>query len=222
MQEYSILDFKDYLIGIIKMARILLTGGSGLLGTELRRHLDFIAPTHSEMDILKPETYVKNDFDIVVHAAAYIKQSAAENEDKMKCYMTNVLATKWLCEFYRGAKFVYISSEYAFNPVNWYSNTKKWGEDVVKNFAKDFLIIRTLFKPRPFPHDKACVDQWTYGDYVDVIAPMIIANLHKDGIIHLGTGRKTTYELAKQTKPDVIPCLVDDITSVKLPKDYIL
>ena len=33
------------------MKRILLTGGSGILGTELQKHRKYIVPSHNEMDI---------------------------------------------------------------------------------------------------------------------------------------------------------------------------
>ena len=33
------------------MKNILLTGGSGLLGRELQKYREYIAPTHREMDI---------------------------------------------------------------------------------------------------------------------------------------------------------------------------
>ena len=202
--------------------KILLTGGSGLLGTELQKHLEVIAPKHEEMDILNPDTYIIGKFDMIIHSAAYTNLMKAEDKEKTKCYMTNVMATKWLCEFYRNSKFIYISSEYASNPVNWYSWTKLWGENMVKEFGGKHLIIRTLFKPYPFPHLKACVDQWTMGDYVDIIAKQIVELIDKEGVIWTGTGRKTTYELAKRTRQDVEPCLVDDIGEIKLPKDYIL
>lgn len=205
--------------------KILITGGQGNLGRELIKYVpehEIVAPTMEEMDITKPETYLKNDFNMVIHCAAYIDLVKAENEDKILCYMTNVLGTKWLAQFYKDSdKFVYISSEYASNPVNWYSWTKLWGEDVVRRF-RNHLIIRTSFKYRPFKYDKACIDQWTCADYIDVIAPMIVKKLGKSGLVWVGTERKTTYELAKQTRPDVEPCLVDDIKTVNLPKDYIL
>mgnify|MGYP001611311430 CR=1 FL=1 len=203
------------------MNKILLTGGFGRLGTEFRKYLDTVSPTLEDMDILKPETYVRSDFDMVIHCAAYVNLVKAEKEDKTLCYMTNVLGTKWLREFYKNSKFVYISSEYASNPANWYSWTKLWGENVVKEFSSDYLIVRTSFKPRPFQHPKACADQWTIADYVDVIAPKIVKILDQEGSTWVGTGRKTTYELALQTNPDVVPCLVEDITDIVLPKDYI-
>ena len=203
------------------MYKVLMTGGNGNLGKEMRKHLawDVTAPTMEEMDITRPETYIENTFDMVIHCAAYIDLVKAEGEDKMKCYMTNVMATKWLAKFYKDSKFVYISSEYASNPVNWYSWTKRWGEDMVKGY-KNHLIVRTSFKYRPFKHDKACVDQWTCADYIDVIAPAIVRKLDRKGLVWVGTERKTTYELAKQTKSDVEPCFVDDIKTVALPKDY--
>lgn len=204
------------------MNKILLTGGFGRLGTELRKYLDTTSPTLDEMDILKPETYIQEDFDMIIHCAAYVDLVKAEKEDKILCYMTNVLGTKWLREFYKYSKFIYISSEYASNPVNWYSWTKLWGENVVKETDGNYLIVRTSFRPRPFQHIKACVDQWTIADYVDIIAPKIIEVLYKSGTVWIGTKRKTTYELAKQTKPDIEPCLVEDIKEINLPKDYIL
>lgn len=207
------------------MNKILLTGGSGLLGTELQKYIEVVAPSHKEMDILRPETYIKDDFDIVIHAAAYTNLLKAEKEDKLLCYMTNVLATKWLAEFYKDSKFVYISSEYAYEPVNWYSWTKLWGEEVISHPNR--LILRTLFKPRPFPHTKACVDQWTFGGYVDEITPRIVDTINKFNkemtrqpwLVGMGRGKITTYELAKQTRPDVEPCLVEDIKEINLPRN---
>jgi len=68
------------------------------------------------------------------------------------------------------------------------------------------------------------VDQFTTGDYVDVIAPLVAKEIEnwdkKSKTIYVGTGRKTIFDLAKQTR-DVTPNSVDDITDVKLPKDYL-
>jgi len=63
----------------------------------------------------------------------------------------------------------------------------------------------------------------TNGDYVDVITPMIVKEIlkHNRGIINLGTGRKSMFELARRTKPDIKANSVDDIKNVKLPHDYI-
>lgn len=208
------------------MRKILLTGGSGLLGKELQKNESLLngevdAPTHKEFDIVTDKLLVT--YDLIIHAAAYTNLIKAE-EEKLNCYLTNVIGTKRLAS--SGIPIVYISTEYSAHPVNYYSETKKEGEDVIKFFSSSYLIIRTLFKPRPFPHPQACVDQWTQGDYVDIIAPLIIEriNLYEDkllnNLVYIGTERKTTYELAQRTRPDVLPCLVEDIKTIQLPKDY--
>ncbi len=40
------------------------------------------------------------------------------------------------------------------------------------------------------------------------------------GLKYIGTGRKTMFELARRTKPDIKGISVDDIKGVKLPYDY--
>lgn len=196
---------------------ILLTGASGLLGTHLKIKAD--RPSHSDLNILYPFT-VKS-YDLIIHAAAYTDVEKAEI-DMAECYAVNVRGTRNLLEAYPDTPFVYISSEYANNPINFYSKTKQIAEKEVKKHPQ-YLIIRTLFKPRPWKYPKAFIDQYTQGDYVDVIAPLIKKAIKEwDGenkTIYIGTGRKTIFELAKQTR-DVEPISVDDIKGVRLPKDY--
>lgn len=201
--------------------KILLTGGSGLLGQELQKHLEVDAPSHGELDVTKP---TRKDYDLIVHAAAYTDVLRAEKEWE-KCMEVNYFGTRKLREMYREVPFVYISSEYASSTTkNHYGFTKWLGESVTMQY-KPYLIIRTLFKPNPFPWDKAFTDQYTQGDYVDVIAKLIAKEINmwsrRDSrLMYIGTGRKSIFELAKQTRPDVKPCSIDDITEVKLPKDY--
>jgi len=225
---------------------IMLTGGAGLLGQELQKHIECVAPNREEFDIAgKIPYYLSDDVHMIVHCAAYTDVVKAE-EDRNACWLTNVNGTKHVSRL--GVPVVYISTEYVFsggvgnysekdipNPQNFYALTKLCGELALGN-APTSLTIRCLFKPRPFEHEYACTDQWTSGDYVDVIAPLIakaillyekdvirhsfrcVADLGHD-IVHIGTGRKSTYDLAKQSNPDVKPCLRSDIKSVKLPMD---
>lgn len=209
---------------------ILLTGGSGLLGRHLFQHLDCYAPAHAHFDVEKP--VLPNGVSMIVHCAAYTDVARAEVE-RDKAYLVNVLGTLKLAEL--GVPLVYISTEYVFdgergnyseedptNPVNCYARTKALGEKMAK-YAPRWLIVRTLFKPRPFEHPKAVTDQWTSGDYVDVIAPMIAKAVKLfeaeklKGVIHIGTGRKSTYDLAKKSR-DVTPITREEI-SVPLPRD---
>lgn len=199
---------------------ILLTGGSGLLGKELQKLMKVNAPAHSRLDIVADFPFY--DCDMVVHCAAYTDVTKAETQ-RLQCFNVNVCGTLNLLERYKNKPFVYISSEYAKRPVNFYALTKSLAEQLVMTHP-NYLIIRTGFKPRPWAYPKAFVDQWTQGDYVDVIAPMIAEAIkkwdEKSKMIYVGTGRKSIYDLAKQTR-DVEPMSIDDIKDVKLPKDYL-
>ena len=207
------------------MNNYLITGGSGRLGTELKKWWpDAHYPTHEQLDITEPIR--KKKYDLIVHCAGYTNVTMSKQESKL-CYDINVNGTKNLLKAYKDTPFVFISTEYAVNPTTYYSETKQLAErEVVKH--PHHLIIRTLFKPRPYPFNRAFYDQFTMGDYVDVIAELIIGEIilwntgeRKSKLMYVGTGRKSIYDLAKQTRPDVKRESVDVINWVKLPKDYI-
>ena len=198
--------------------RILLTGGHGLLGSYLKFKAE--RPTQKEFDITD---FIKTqEFDLIVHAAAYTDVQKAES-DKLNCFQVNVYGTLNLLNTYSNTPFVYISTEYAHKPINFYSLTKWFAEELVKRHPY-YLIIRTLFKPTPWPYEKAFIDQWTEGDSVDIIASMIeeeIKNWNRKSkrFITIGTGRKRIYDIAVKTKPDVIPNSIKEMT-VPIPGDY--
>lgn len=205
------------------MKKILLTGGSGLLGKELQKHRTYLAPSHTEMDItnLKDvKSFIsRHKPSLIVHAAAYTDVSKAdkEAEDMVKCYITNVIGTRNIVKAAVNIPIIYISTEYVLEPVNFYSLTKLQGEKELER-TKKYHIIRTTFKPRPFEHPGACTDMWTIGDYVDVIALLIDKFIEKPRgkIVYIGTGKKTVYELAKRSNPKVKPITRDQI-GVRLP-----
>src|SRR5690348_12836150 len=103
--------------------KILLTGGSGKLGTELQKHLDCYAPSSDELDITNPNPLGYDKYDLVIHAAAYTNVKEAEHQ-KAKCYDLNVTGTLNILNYFDETPIVFISSEYAFNPINYYAQTK--------------------------------------------------------------------------------------------------
>lgn len=222
----------------LRFRRVLLTGGSGVLGTQIQKHLDCIAPSGRELDIRKAadcrRTIRQYRPDLVIHAAAYTDVAGAKRA-RQAAYQTNVVGTRHLVAAAQGVRFIYLSTEYVFdgergnyreddipNPVNYYALTKLLGEMVVGQYPNT-LIIRTSFKPDgPWPYPAAFTDQWTSADLASVRAPEIIsASLMPKllGVIHIGGRRKTVFALARQCSPQVGKMSIRDVTAVTLPRD---
>jgi dTDP-4-dehydrorhamnose reductase len=201
----------------------LLTGGSGRLGTELQKLRKFYAPSSKELDITGSIT--SSNHPLVLHAAAYTAVDKAET-DTEECFKLNVGGTARMAEAYKNTPFVFISSEHAYKPINMYCASKFAAEEVVAVVCEHYLIIRTLFKPRPYPFDNAWQDQITQGDYTDTIAKLIIEAIESwdkksSKTILVGTGRKSIFDLAKQTVPNVRPSSIHDYPgAAKRPSDY--
>ncbi|GGM18624.1 SDR family oxidoreductase [Deinococcus aerophilus] len=207
--------------------KILLTGGSGRLGTELRVLLPtLLAPSSRVMDITdmtSVRALVERERpDVIVHAAAYTDVGGAERE-REACWAANVEGTRNMARAANAvdAKLVHISTDYVFSGetggygeddtpgpvVNFYALTKLVAEEAART-ARHHLILRTSFRPREFQYPVAFSDVYTGQDYVDVIAPQIaLAVQHAleidDEVLHIVTERKSVYELARRRKPDV-------------------
>ena len=225
--------------------RVLLTGGTGRLGSELVRHLpDLVAPPRAELDVTRPEQVAealeRYRPEVVVHAAGFADVAAAEVE-REACWRVNVHGTRVVASAVqaRGLSLVHISTDYVFDgeqggyaegdvpgpPRNFYALSKIVAEEVAR-FVERHLVVRTSFRGREWTHPVAFTDLWTSQDYVDVIAPMIaLAVRHHArlgiGTIHIGTERKTAFELARRRRPDVRPGLRAD-AGIDLPRDVSL
>lgn len=155
---------------------ILITGGNGQLGTELRYYLDelkidYVSTDSSELDITDSENtrqYI-NELkpEVIFHCAAYTVVDKAEDEGKEINYQVNVEGTRnvALAAKETGAVMVYISTDYVFdgtlvdgeysvdaktNPQNEYGKAKLQGEESVKEILDTYYIVRT---------------SWVYGNY---------------------------------------------------------
>lgn len=200
--------------------KTLLTGSNGLLGTHLKIEAD--RPSHQELDITLPIN--KKDYELIIHCAAYTNVAKAET-DMAECFKVNVTGTRNLLEAYPNTPFIYISSEYAKTPVNFYSKTKLLAENSVKEHKAPWLIIRLLFKPDIWPYDNAFIDSYTGGDIVSIMAPLVDKAIidwdrKESKLIHLQTGRKTIWDIAAKSKPNIRKSLVKEITNVRIPIDY--
>lgn len=226
----------------INANQILLTGGGGRLGSELRRMLsDVVAPDLPEFNVVRYDD-VAAALDmyrprVVVHAAAYTNVAGAEKE-RAACWAVNVEGTRNIVRAVteRGIFLVHISTDYVFDGVrgmytetdpvgpvrNYYSLTKLVAEELAR-MAPSHLVIRTSFRPREWPYANAFVDVFTSQDYVDIIAPEITLAIQRCEDIpymtlHIATERKSVFELARRRKPDVRPGSKRD-AGVELPDD---
>jgi dTDP-4-dehydrorhamnose reductase len=227
---------------------VLITGGSGRLGKELKRVFpDALAPTHEELDITnieKVRQYVsESNFDVVIHCAALTSLRQCE-ENRKFAWEVNVLGTDKLLractEFTDNCYFVYISTASVFYgdrgnyseddipyPRNFYSLTKLLGEFVVKsNSQAKALIIRTNFTSRErWPYPKAFTDRFgTYLFAADVAAAIKeVTAKAMTGVVHITGSRKLSmYELAKITTPDIEPMTLAEYEGPPLTVDMSL
>ena len=220
------------------LKRVLLTGASGTLGTELvALNPDMLCPSSKEMDIINKRSvkafFKDNELDLVIHAAAFTNVPLSETRPDL-AMMSNVIGTHNLLEecMDRDIKFVFISTDYVFSgnhgpysvddpidPLTNYAKSKAAAELMVRMYDNS-LVVRTSFFPRSFPYDKATTDQWTSKDYVDLIAPKIMSECLSDalGVIHCGTKKRAVFDIAKLRSPDVKPVKRKDL-SHKIPKD---
>lgn len=146
--------------------RILLTGGTGQVGWELRRSLaplgEVIAPTSRELDLADADS-VRQAVrrirpSIVANAAAYTAVDAAENEPDA-AHAINAVAPGVLAEQAAsvGALLVHYSTDYVFEgdkttpygeddapgPLGEYGRTKLAGERAITAGDGPHLIFRT-------------------------------------------------------------------------------
>lgn len=227
---------------------MLITGGSGKLGTELKIFFQkSLRPSREEMDITNFESvdrYIKScKPKIIIHSAALTSVRTCE-ENKKLAWKTNVLGTQHLIKASSNLEikpyFVYISTACVFfgdasfyceedipYPKNFYSLTKLLGEITVQESTlKNKLIVRTNFiSKKPWPYLKAFKDR--YGTYLftdDVCRGLIdLIAAKKTGIVHLCGDRKMSmYELAKKVSPRIKPMTLVKYSGPQLTVDMSL
>ena len=203
--------------------QILLTGGSGLLGTEiLKLSTNVLAPNRKELDIRDASAVAAYVADaapgIILHAAAATNNRAIE-ADPAEALDVNIRGTANIARACLGTniRLVYVSTDYVYKgdrgnyaetdellPSNLYAWTKLAGEAAIR-VVSNHLIIRTSFGASRFDYPEAFADKWSSKDYVDRIAPKILEATTGTirGVLNIGGPRRTIYNYAVERNPDV-------------------
>jgi dTDP-4-dehydrorhamnose reductase len=147
------------------MSRWLITGGTGMLGTDLAAVLrdnghDVTSPSRLELDITDLEAVKRAvaDHDVVVNAAAYTRVDDAER-DEATATAINGTAAGTVAAAARDRTFIHMSTDYVFdgtatapypedaqpNPVSAYGRSKALGERLVGGAHSSPIVLRTAW-----------------------------------------------------------------------------
>jgi dTDP-4-dehydrorhamnose reductase len=197
------------------MEKIIVTGCNGQLGRAINKELPadkyelintdvFQGEGIIPLDITNVDAVVdlarKSGASAIINCAAYTAVDKQESDIDLS-YKINAIGPRNLAIAATevGAKLVHVSTDYVFEgngtrpyiefdktgPVSVYGKTKLAGEEMVKQFAKDFFIIRTA---------------WLYGDGKNFVKTMLGLSEKYDEVSvvkdQLGTPT-STKELAK-------------------------
>jgi dTDP-4-dehydrorhamnose reductase len=144
--------------------KVLLVGGSGQLGTEIRRWQDceIFAPAHDTLDLentdVVEEALARHAPDVLINAAAFHNVDRCE-EEAQRAFSVNALAVERaarLCRD-RNVTFVTVSTDYVFDgtagqpyteeasprPISAYGVSKLAGELLVERLQSPALVVRT-------------------------------------------------------------------------------
>lgn len=194
--------------------------GNGLLGTELQQQTgwDAITRERDRFDLLNSYLFGRymKGYDCIINCTGFTK----DHSDKGNNLDVNFKAVVELANYCarQGKKYVHISTDIVYAgsvhsaseddvPIharNWYAYSKLLADGYVQAVCEDYLLIRTAFKPRPFPH-KVAVNKVGNFDYVDVITGLIVELIEGEasGVYNVGTKLKTMLEHARETVPDI-------------------
>lgn len=165
------------------MKKILITGSNGQLGRAINRkyeadsRYELVNTDVGELDITSVDDVIRMTDqvkpDIIINCAAHTNVNLCET-DWDNAYRINAIGPRNLsiAAARLNARLMHVSTDYVFdgsavspytefdatNPCGAYGKTKLEGENFVKQFAKDYYIIRTA---------------WLYGDGNNFVKTML-------------------------------------------------
>lgn len=153
--------------------QVLLTGGSGQVGTEIIRlapaGLDIVAPGRDNLDLTDPKAIAdlvaSRPWAAVINSAAYTAVDRAES-DVVTAWQVNALAAAAFAEAtaQAGIPLIQVSTDYVFDgskdgfyveddpvaPLGVYGASKEAGEQAVRTGNPRHVILRTAWVVSPY------------------------------------------------------------------------
>lgn len=239
--------------------KILIIGHKGMLGTDLMRRLgeghDVVGRDIDEIDITLESSCRSVIADVrpevVVNAAAYTDVDGCES-NRERCFAVNAEGVRNIClaSGAAGARVVHFSTDYVFdgtkgepyleddptNPLSVYGESKLAGEQNLKQYAGDFVLIRTewlyghngknfvktiVAKANEEKHLKVVNDQMGSPTFTRDLAgatKLLIEGNHR-GVFHVtNRGNCSWYEFARE----IITCRgITDVTVSPITSDQL-
>lgn len=231
----------------MKYKKILLTGGSGTLGSAILKSGLFqnvLSPPHDELDISNKDSVSKffqnNEIDALIHCAANTNMQECE-ENPIRAIQTNIKGTsnlvKEVLKKDKRIRFIQMSTDGVYNrtegnyseisptiPFDRYG-WSKLGAECSVNLLSNFCIIRTSFFDleiinfKDAPND-IYSSKLPLKELVEAIKLLLESEF--TGTINVGNRRISNYDLYKKYIPDLKLCKLEEIQdelATKLPKD---
>ena len=218
--------------------KIVITGGSGRFGSELKKiknKYKLLFPNKRKLNILNLKNikkYLKEQKpNYLIHLAGLSRPMEIHEKHINKSIDLNIIGTANITKACSklGVKLIYFSTSYVYPgtegnykeidpllPKNNYSWSKLGGESSVQMY-KNSLILRVCMTEKPFVHKKAFYDFNTNFIFHDEVAKILFKLINKKGIINLGGKAQTVYKFVKKFDPKIKKIYAKKILGLKYP-----
>lgn len=231
----------------MKYKNILLTGGSGRLGSYILNSgklENVLAPSHEDLDICNPglveRFFQANEVDSVIHCAALARLSECE-KDPIRAAETNIFGTLNLVKGVlraeersrRDIRFLYISTDGVYDgergnyseedptiPYDKYGWTKLGGECAVRLHPNHCIVRTSFYDLSKIDFESSPVDVFTSKFPVTDLVEAVAYLLETDfrGVVNVGGDRKSYFDLYRESNPLLKSCSSEEMP-IKLPAD---
>lgn len=248
--------------------KVLVTGANGQLGSEIRKIAEdypsflFVFTDIDTLDLTNKKEVdhfiATNDIHFIVNCAAYTAVDKAE-EDIAMAYLINRDAVSYIAQAAQanGAKIIHVSTDYVFDgqatlpykendatdPQSVYGKSKLEGEEVLRKFCPESIVIRTAWLYSSFGNNfvktmirlgkereslNVVADQQGTPTYAADLAQVILQIINwvekKEnlpvGVYHYSNAGETTwydFTLKIHEVAGITSCKVNPVTTAEYP-----